>query len=539
MINRNNRGAKLTAPKLDSIKQEIAEIRGRSAREQKAHERRDEVTAVIIQHLKTTGTFFKTPEGLFYFERGEAPRLLPLEHDSIELAALTQERYGINCAEAREFEHIMSGLETEAHLYGEEVEVHRLAHYDCETRRLYVSRFDGWVYRFDGRQIRQVPNGTDGVFFCDSASWKAYELLRKRPIQGLLDTLIACSANFGDSNGLTASDQQWLFSVWCLSQFFGSLHPTKPLLLMCGEKGGGKTLSLRKWLKLLFGRAADVTALERGKQDGFVAAVCSSPIVVFDNVDDQVSWLADHLAQLATGVSFKRRKYYTTNQQIEFQPQCFVALTSRTPKFLETRDDVLDRTLILQTERRQHFAPEQAQLDKIAQNRNLLWSELLRDLNRVVSHLKQTQGEFVEGSFRMADFAAFALNVAQVQGHETKAHIIFEKMESRRTEMLLADEPIAACLEKWLLKPENVARVVGSAELNTELRLIAIQLEVPWPYRGARALGQRLSHITSQLSQRFDVDVDRDSANQCLYRFAPKADSLNHAESQNPVIQAA
>lgn len=529
----------MTPPKPDSIKQEIAAIRRRSAKEQKAHERRDEVTATIIQHLKSTGTFFKTPEGHFYFERGAAPRLLPIEEDSIELAALIRERYGINSAEVREFEHVIRGLEAEAHLYGEEVEVRKLAHYDSGTQRLYVSRFDGWAYRLDGRQIRQVPNGADGVFFCDSATWKPYELIRKAPTEGLLDKLIASSANLSDNAGLNAPEQKWLFSVWCLSQFFGSLHPTKPLLLVCGEKGGGKTLSLRKWLKLLFGRTADVTALERSKQDGFIAAVCSSPIAIFDNVDEQVSWLADHLAQLATGVSFKRRKFYTTNQQVEFQPQCFVALTSRTPKFLETRDDVLDRTLVLQTERRERFAPEQAQLNEIATNRDLLWTELLRDLNRIVAHLRQSDGQVLEVSFRMADFASFALNVAQAQGQADKARIIFEKMESRRTEMLLAEEPIALCLEKWLLKAENVARTATSADLNKELRFIAAQQGVAWPYATARALGQRLSHITAHLSERLEVQVDHDSANQCLYRFAPKAESLKRAESQNPAIQAA
>lgn len=216
-----------------------------------------------------------------------------------------------------------------------------------------------------------------------------------------------------------------------------------------------------------------------------------------------------------------------------------MALTSRAPKFLETRDDVLDRTLILQTERRQHFAPEQAQLGEIANNRDLLWTELLRDLNRIVAHLRQTDGQVLEGSFRMADFASFAINVAKTQDQEDKARIIFERMESRRTEMLLAEEPIAVCLERWLLKAENVARTVTSAELNKELRFIAAQQGLVWPYGSARALGQRLSHTTSHLSQRFEVHVDHDSANQCLYRFAPKSDSLNRAESQNPAIQAA
>jgi hypothetical protein len=112
-------------------------------------------------------------------------------------------------------------------------------------------------------------------------------------------------------------------------------------------------------------------------------------------------------------------------------------------------------------------------------------------------------------------------------------------MESRRTEMLLAEEPIAVCLERWLLKIDNHGRSLTSGELNKELSAIAARHEIAWPYRSGHALGQRLSHIISHLSERLEVQIERDSANQCLYRFAPKAESLNHSESQNSVIQAA
>ena len=457
----------------------------------------------------------------------------------MEKNPLIHSRYGINSAEQREFEHLISGLQTEAHLHGQEVEVRKLAHHDPGTGRLYVSRFNGTVYRLDGKQVRQVPNGTDGVFFWDDPTWKPYEIDRGQIKHELFEPLIVDSANFADADGLSVSDQRWLFSVWCLAQFFGSLHPTKPLLLVCGEKGGGKTLCLRKWLKLLFGAPADVTALERGRQDGFVAVVCSSAVAVFDNVDEHVSWLADHLAQLATGVTFKRRKYYTTNQSVEFRPQCFVALTSRTPKFIEGRDDVLDRTLILQTERRRKFSPEQAQLQQITRNRNALWTELLRDLNRIVAALVESDGEAGDFAFRMADFARFALIAARVEGHEAEARQVLEKMDARRAEALLAEEPISLCLEKWLQKPQNQGRLVDSGDLNKELSAIAVLNNIPWPHRSAHALEQRLSHIESNLRERLEVESERNSANQRQYRFWPKAESLNQAESQNVVIQAA
>jgi hypothetical protein len=525
--------------KPSSIRKQISIIRQLSAREMKAHERREKVTELIVQDLKSTGQFFKTPERLFYFDRADSPRVLPIEVDSIALGALIQGRYGINKAERREFEHIISGLENEAYLNGEEVEIHRLAHYDNQSERLYVSRFDGSVHRLDGRQIRLIPNGTDAVFFWDNPSWKPYELIRDAKSIDVFQKLVTSSANFGDSGGLTAHEQQWLFSVWCYSQFFGSLHPTKPLLLTCGEKGGGKTLALRKWLKLLFGEGADVTALERSKPDGFVAAVCSLPIAVFDNVDEHVSWLPDHLAQLATGITFRRRKYYTTNQSVEFRPQCFVALTSRTPKFIEGRDDVLDRTLILQTERRRIFLPEEVQLAQIAKTRNLLWTELLRNLNRVVAQLKEGGSQSTELSVRMADFARFALTAARADGLEQMARRILETMESRRTEMLLSEEPISICLEKWLQKPENVGRAVTSADLNRELGAIAGRHEISWPYKSAHALGQRLSHITTNLEEKFEVQIMRDSSNVLSYAFKCPSETLKRSESHFSELQAA
>jgi len=503
-----------------NINTEIWEIRRTPTKLLRAHERREAVTNRIIRDLKQHGTFFKSPEGHFYFRRSDSPKLFSIEADTA-LGAMIHDRYGINPAETREFECVMQGLEIEAELRGEQVEVRRLAHYDLKTKRLYISRFDGWVYRLDGTQKQKVPNGTDGVFFWDDPSWQPYELVpignRRR-----FEELITCSANFRDTDDLTSTDQQWVLYVWCLAQFFGSLHPTKPILLITGEKGGGKTSCLRKWLKMLFGARADVTALEGGKQDGFVAAICSSPVVAFDNVDENIKWLPDHLAQLATGIKFQRRKYYTTNEVVEFQPQCFVALTSRTPKFINGRDDVLDRTLVLHTERREQFAPESCQLQTIADNRNSLWSELLRRLNQIVADLGNADGPDEQVEFRMADFARFALTVGRVDGNEEIARAILKKLDSTSSELLLSDEPIAICLEVWLRIARNPGRQVNSAVLNDELKTLS---EVPWPHKSARALGQRLSHITTDLRERFEVSVEQDSANQNLYRFWPK---LNH-----------
>jgi hypothetical protein len=523
----------VTGQKASSIRDHISETRRIPAKDMRGHERREKVTQQVIQDLKKTGSFFKTREGYFYFDKGEAPRLFPIETGSVALAALFQERFGINDAERREYEHLVSGMRNEAHVRGQQVEIHRLAHYDSETGKLYVSRFNGWVYCLNGKTIRQVLNGTNDVFFLDDPNWQPYEIIRSKRPEGLLGSLIAGSANFSEADGLSPADQRWIFSVWLHSQFFESLHPTKPMVLVCGEKGSGKTLSLRKWLKLVLGRDAEVTALERTKPDGFIAAISSLPIAVFDNVDEDISWLPDHLAQLATGVSFKRRKYYTTNESVEFKPHCFVALTSRTPKFIDGRDDVLDRTLVLQTQRRAKFSPEQAQLEAIAKKRNLLWTELLRDLNRLLRFVRPSGSDSSEVSFRMADFANFAISSGAAEGQPEKAIRILQCLELRRAETLLSDEPVAECLDSWLADLKNHGSIVTSGTLHASLGPIAKQLGFAWPYRSGQSLGQRLSHITTNLRERFQVEVGQDSAKQRTYRFWPKAESLNPAETNS------
>lgn len=92
--------------------------------------------------------------------------------------------------------------------------------------------------------------------------------------------------------------------------------------------------------------------------------------------------------------------------------------------------------------------------------------------------------------------------------------------------MLLADEPIAVCLEKWLEAPDNRGRTIGSGELNKALRDVASCHDIPWRYKSGQSLGQRLSHITTNLKERFQVEVEQDTSNQLWYRFSPKLNRL-------------
>jgi hypothetical protein len=93
--------------------------------------------------------------------------------------------------------------------------------------------------------------------------------------------------------------------------------------------------------------------------------------------------------------------------------------------------------------------------------------------------------------------------MARTECGEASAQAIFQKLETGRAEMLLAGNPIALCLEAWLKDTANRGRSVNSAELNAALTPIAARQEMHWPYQNAHALGQRLSHILSNLKECF------------------------------------
>jgi hypothetical protein len=71
----------------NSTKTKIYPIRRIPNKELRAHERSEAVTDRISRDLKEHGTFFKSPEGHFYFRRSDSPKLFSIEAD-IALGAM-------------------------------------------------------------------------------------------------------------------------------------------------------------------------------------------------------------------------------------------------------------------------------------------------------------------------------------------------------------------------------------------------------------------------------------------------------------------
>lgn len=500
-------------------------------------ERWREIGKVVTKDFNAHGSFFNTEQGLFFFDSNEH-RVLQLSKGDSDIAAALNRHYGINPKE-HGYGRVFEDLITEAHSHGKKVDLRRLAHYDTETGRLFVSRFNGEVYRLDGDSIGTVSNGTEDVFFFDDRTlWEPFEYL-KTAAAGEFDQRLIDSVNFTDST-LSRDEQRILLKLWILALFFGSIQPTKIILLLLGEHGSGKTSALRRIQKFIFGPKADLLSIEKDKQDGFVATVTTDPLALFDNLDERIHWLPYALSRLATGVTFSRRVLYTTNDKAQFPGVSWLGITARTVDFMEHQPDLPDRTLVLELERLNKKRPEGELIAEIAGHRNLMWSELLTELNAIVRQLRE-HPEPIRVNFRMADFAAFCLRVADSWGKRAEVEAIFAKLEAAQADLVFEDDPIDKVLAIWFAAGSNAGREMSAGDLYGEWSYIAKMSRIAWPFADSRGLARRLRQVRHALTQRFDVQVDQDShRKQNLYRFWPKGGRpVGEAAVEEPKSEAA
>jgi len=329
--------------------------------------------------------------------------------------------------------------------------------------------------------------------------------------QNFLNPLIIEPTNFTLSADvfLNKQEQQYVFSVWLYSLFFEELQPTKPILLMLGAKGSGKTTRQKTIGKWLVGKDFNVQGIN-DKEDSFLATISNSYLASFDNVDTYQDWLNDRLAQCATGQVIEKRKLYTTNEVARYYPRVFITLNSREPKF--KRDDVVDRLLLLRVERLKSFRSEARILKEIADNRNELWSELLHELNMIVKALKEDDEPFTT-VFRMADFAELGWRISKMGNRGDYWLELLDKMSKDKSEFLLLDDPVYQVIS-GLVAGGKELKDRTSAQLYKIFKEYADKEDIEFSYiKNARSLGQKLSSLLHDLRAYFNIERAKEAGN--------------------------
>ncbi len=475
-----------------------------------------EVSKTIKVDLHERGEFYSDGQSGYFFDKSERS-LIEFSLDCQPFISLIA-KYGIIRSESI-FKYVTESLKVEAVEKGIFSRIHRLAYYDLGYKTVYLYDFRGGIYKITTEEIALVDNGTDGVLFIYDDKAEPFKLVTPSEGSSPFHDFIISKIGFA-KDGLSIDDRRIAFLLWFCSIFFLEIMPTRPILALIGEKGSGKSMTARKVGRLIYGKHFEVTPVSKDPKD-FDAAVSHSALVALDNADTKSDWLNDRLAALATGSSIKKRELYTTNRMVEIPTNCFLIITSRTPSF--RRDDVADRLLIMRVNRFTDFKSEKSLLNEVTENRNLIMSEVIYFLQEILKALEAGKGIDDAGSFRMADFADFAIKIGRYSGIESEVRDILEKLSHEQSEFTLEGDPIFELLGIWVTDSRNQGREVTNSELCQELKELSEKEKIFFPYKdNPRGFAQKMKNIRPNLVQFFEIGHRERGGRKVVFSFRLK-----------------
>lgn len=374
---------------------------------------------------------------------------------------------------------------------GERVELRRFAAYNQETQTAYLSTYDGHFYKIQGSaDITVETQGVDNVFFADDDGGVGIE-----PDVGehgvLLDRL--ASPNFAATgSSITPEQQRMALIVWMFAVAFPDLMPTKPILLLEGVKGSGKTSAVEFLQLVVQGRRRPIS-LRKDREDDFGVILLRNPLCLIDNQDSFVDWLPDAICAYATGAQWEKRKLWTDDESVIIKPHAFVAFTTRNPASFR-RDDVIDRCVILRFDRRTSFRRMEALERDILDDRARLLGEYLWYVGRIVDVIREGHDAEEDEIYRMADFASFARIVGRVLRWSREAvDGMLRALQAERDAFLIEEDPLIDLINEWLAyqlsaraqqrtasRTTNRGRLINVFQLCSELEILATARALPW-----------------------------------------------------------
>ncbi|MBO8182716.1 MAG: toprim domain-containing protein [Archaeoglobus sp.] len=472
------------------------------------------ISGVIRRDLERKGKFLKDKSNLGYYFYEQEKKVYKIQ----ELEPLLSELYGVNLA-TDEGRFILKDLENYSLRFGEEIEIFRLFYYDREQNKLYIYDRDSHYYVLDGRTIKKLPNGINGIYFHSvnstpikyiPPSKRNVEIEIKGEIEefkgkgSILHRLLVNRTNFSYDTALNEREQRLQLLLHIYAFPFQNLLEARPIMCLVGEKGSGKSVTLKMIGMFLEGPGFELSDLPDEKD--FYVVASKSPIYFIDNIDRQHKWLQDALATISTGIIVRKRKLYSDFDEIRETPRCFLGLTSRDPKF--KRDDVVDRMLIFHVKRFEEFLPPQALLKPIEKYQDILWSFYMDDLNKILAKLEDRDLSEITTTHRLADWAAFVKVVAEALEIDEDVDELLEKMEYERSAFTLQDDPLLPALKEFI-RASNAGEWLTASQLHK--MLCEIDDRYAASYSSAKSLAKRLANVESELKKLLGMERRKNS----------------------------
>lgn len=283
-----------------------------------------------------------------------------------------------------------------------------------------------------------------------------------------------CLFNFINSQN---SDEQLLVKVYLICGFLPSIP--RPILILHGSAGSGKTLSMRLLRELIDPSALETISFPPEKKDlivNFLLNYC----IPFDNLRELKSWQSDILCRVVSGDSLMFRELYSDLDGITANFRRLLLMNGINIPC--ESPDMLDRAILLEMERiqRENRRTEEEILGEFERQKPRILGAIFNTLVKAME-IKKTLT--LRELPRMADFCLWGEAVSQAMGEPPlRFYRIYLQNIGKHTEDIIYADPVGASLmqfiasdfttDTWEGKPtELYARLKEIAEKELKINL--------------------------------------------------------------------
>lgn len=376
-----------------------------------AAERNLAITQTVFNYMRERGEFIHARGGGVYYLRSDTGRPMYITAHGDWLTSYLDIVFGLNSTEAIT-KYVIQSLAAYARTLPASSDLLALSHYESTSRKLLLHTGGRDVLHVSATGLETHPNGYGGIVFQWNNNLEAISLDTPLDVpwhEFMYEGQLSNLTNLDTAEGLA------ILYTWTLFMLFRRMASTRPILALLGQPGSGKTTTAKKIYRLVYGPYKSISDLS--SQDDFDLSTSSMPVVAYDNLDTWVPWLSNRLAAGTSDTDIERRKLYTDGDVITRKRQALLLLTAHNPKF--TREDVIDRMIMLVFSRYERHDNDNAILTEVTANRGRIWASILQDVQRVLATPMPALGDCPQ--FRMADFSYLGVWFSRAHGPDMEA----------------------------------------------------------------------------------------------------------------------
>jgi len=392
------------------------------------------IADTVCTQLRARGMFYRPIEDFafrsaLFFDRA-TKTLETVQSDPFKQTV--SDRFGINRA-ATCWKHVWAAVENLS-IGPSSTPTEPEAYWASRPNAVYISNGAGAIVRIRTAGVDSCDNGTDGVLFPRGKTLAPWALTDP------VDPFETCSLFRGVST--TAGHGPLLAKLWALS--LPTCPQNKPPLVMAGPIGSGKTRFVVGLLQLYgLDPAGRVLAVDDDRESDFWPVLNAGGVLIADNADTKVKWLADALAQASTGLGRTQRKLWTDADLVAHRARSWVALTTARPEAFAGDPGLADRLLIVRMDRRRGETKDADLSREIADARNAGLSWIAHTIAAALADDTEPPPGLNQ---RHPDFARFAFRLGRALGQETEAVAALSAAEDDKALFCLENDTVGTAL---------------------------------------------------------------------------------------------